>query len=267
MEVRMIGRRASIAPIAALLSCAAFGQPGAPRPAFEVASVKPANPDLDIVENHLPNLHADRGQISFTNLQLRNLLMLAYGVGKGQISVPNSLTAALAKRYDVVAKLPANSTKEQVPLMLQRLLDERFNVTVHRENKVIPLYALVMVGNGTKLKEVPDGGGDSGCTRSFATTAGASLAADCRRMTSSDIAQVVTSLAPGYFDRPVVDMTGLTGLYDFTLEWIMRAESVNGNNGPTIFMAVERLGLKLESRKQAMDIIVVDHAENSPTEN
>jgi uncharacterized protein (TIGR03435 family) len=106
-----------------------------------------------------------------------------------------------------------------------------------------------------------------GCTRSFATTPGASLAADCRRMTSADIAQVVTALAPGYFDRPVVDMTGLKGLYDFKLEWIMRAESVNGSDGPTIFAAVERLGLTLEGRKQAMDILVIDHAENTPAEN
>jgi uncharacterized protein (TIGR03435 family) len=62
-------------------------------------------------------------------------------------------------------------------------------------------------------------------------------------------------------------MTGLTGLYDFTIEWITRGESVNGSDGPTIFTAVERLGLKLEPRKQSMDMIVVDRAEDKPVEN
>ena len=256
----------SVAALAVLLTpWIGFGQPSVPE--FEVASVKMANPDLDIVENHLPNLRANQGQISFRNLRLRDLIMLAYGLGKGQISVPDSLSDALANRYDVVAKVPAGTMREQVPLMLQRLLGERFKVTLHRENKVIPLYALLVAGSGPKMKEVPDSGGESGCTRSFATTPGGSLAADCHGMTAADIAQVVTALAPGYFDRPVVNKTGLTGLYDFRLEWIMRAESLNGNNGPTIFTAVERLGLKLEGQRQAMDVIVIDHAESKPTEN
>ena len=237
-------------------------------PEFEVASVRPANPNVDLVDNHLPTLNANQGRITFTNIQLRNLIMLAYGVGKGQITAPDSLAKSLTSRYDVVAKLPANATKEQVPLMLQRLLAERFKVTLHRDNKVMLLYALVVAGNALKLKDLSNSAsGESGCNRSFATTPGASLAADCHRMTAADIALAVTALAPGYFDRPVVDGTGLKGLYDFKLEWIMRAESLKGNNGPTIFAAVEQLGLKLEARKQPMDILVIDHAENTPTEN
>ena len=88
-------------------------------------------------------------------------------------------------------------------------------------------------------------------------------------MTSSEIAQQVQSLAPGYFtDGPVVDMTGLKGVYNFKLEWVTRLEINNGSDGPTIFDAVQRqLGLKLDGRKQAMDNLIVDHCEKEPTEN
>jgi uncharacterized protein (TIGR03435 family) len=246
---------------------ATLAQVSVSQPEFEVASVKLANLDRDLVENHLPNLHAEQGQITFTNIRLQNLIMLAYGLGKGQISIPASLNSALANRYEVAAKLPAGSKREQVPLMLQKLLADRFKVMLHRENKVMPLYALVTSRRAMKLKEASENGSRSGCTRSFATSPPASLAATCLRMSAADIAQATTALAPGYFDRPVVDMTGLTGLYDFTIEWITRGESVNGSDGPTIFTAVEQLGLKLEPRKQSMDIIIVDHAEEKPVEN
>jgi uncharacterized protein (TIGR03435 family) len=257
----------AVALVAAFIARATFAQVSVAQPEFEVASVKIANPDRDLVENHLPNLRADQGQISFTNIRLQNLIMLAYGLGKGQISIPASLNSALANRYDVVAKLPSGSKREQVPLMLQKLLADRFKVTLHRENKVMPLYALVIAGRDMKLKEASENRAASGCTRSFANNPPASLAATCLGMSAADIAQATTALAPGYFDRPVVDMTGLTGLYDFTIEWITRGESVNGNDGPTIFTAIEQLGLKLEHRKQSLDIIIVDRAEEKPIDN
>jgi uncharacterized protein (TIGR03435 family) len=155
-------RAGGIAALALFASWTAWGQPDAALPKFEVASVKQSDPALDVVDHRVPNLHANRGQLTFRNLQLRNLIMLAYGVGKGQLSIPNSFTAALANRYDVLAKLPAGATNEQVPLMLQNLLAERFKVTLHRENKIMPLYALVIAGNGSKLKEAPESGGESG---------------------------------------------------------------------------------------------------------
>jgi uncharacterized protein (TIGR03435 family) len=88
-------------------------------------------------------------------------------------------------------------------------------------------------------------------------------------MSSAEIAQQVQSLAPGYFtEGPVVNMTGLKGVYNFKLEWVTRLEINNGSDGPTIFDAVQQqLGLKLESRKQAMDTLIVDKCEKEPTEN
>jgi uncharacterized protein (TIGR03435 family) len=88
-------------------------------------------------------------------------------------------------------------------------------------------------------------------------------------MTSMDIAQQLQALAPGYFrDGPVVDLTGLKGVYDFKLEWITRAEANEGSDGPSMFDAVQQqLGLKLQSRKQSLEILVIDHVEKVPTEN
>jgi uncharacterized protein (TIGR03435 family) len=65
----------------------------------------------------------------------------------------------------------------------------------------------------------------------------------------------------------VVDQTGLSGLYDFRLEWITRAESDSGSSGPTIFAALELLGLRLEKRRQTLEVIVIDHAEKRPVDN
>ena len=92
----------------------------------------------------------------------------------------------------------------------------------------------------------------------------------CRRLPRDDLSQLGAggaSLAPNYFDRPVVDMTGLKGVYDLTLEWITFGESMSGEPGPTIFAAVQQLGLKLEGRKQPMEVVVIDHCEAEPIEN
>jgi uncharacterized protein (TIGR03435 family) len=236
-------------------------------PEFDVALLKRANPAADLVDNHLPTLRVNHGQIAFTNLQLQNLIMLAYGVGRGQVSAPKSLESALANRYDLVAKVSQHVEKEQIQQMLQRLLAERFQIALHRESKSMPVYALVVAGGGTKMKQVPDDGQESGCDRSFAQTPGVSLAADCHCMRPGDIAAALTAYAPGYLGWPVVDQTGLSGLYDFRLEWITRAESDAGSSGPTIFAALDLLGLKLEKRRQTLEVIVIDHAEKRPVDN
>src|SRR5580700_8045761 len=81
------------------------------------------------------------------------------------------------------------------------------------------------------------------------------------------VAQAIQGLGPGYFDKPVVDLTGLTGVYDFSVEWVMKAVLQNGGDGPSMFDAVEELGLKFVSTNHPMDLIVVDHCDKQPTEN
>ncbi|MGD1068537.1 MAG: TIGR03435 family protein [Bryobacteraceae bacterium] len=258
----MIGRVVACIFFAGLVSSAA-------QPEFEVASVKPANPDVGLMDRHLPTLNVEPGRnLSFANLGLRDLIMLAYGVGARQIAGPDFLSPASGVRFDIVAKTPADAKKEQIPLMLRTLLAQRFKLALRREQKEMSVYALAVGSGGSKLKESASGDtGESGCTRSSAQTPGVSAAAVCHKMTAGSLAQQVALLAPGYFDRPVVDMTGLKGTYDLTLEWITRPQAEAGEDGPTMYVALEKLGLKLEARKQPMEILVVDHCEKVPAEN
>jgi uncharacterized protein (TIGR03435 family) len=258
-------RSVACGSLVVLLCSGAFGQAAAPE--FDVASIRAADPNLGLIQNRTPNLNTDPGRnLNFANISVRDVIMLAYGVGARQISGPDWIL----NRFDVIAKVPADASKEQIPRMLQTLLAQRFKLALHHEQRTMQVYALEIAKGGLKMDEVPAGdNGESGCTRTFAETPGATLAASCHRMASSEIAQQVQSLAPGYFtDGPVVDTTGLKGAYNFKLEWITRMEANNGSDGPTIFDAVQRqLGLKLEGRKQPMDTLIIDHCEKEPTEN
>jgi uncharacterized protein (TIGR03435 family) len=244
------------------------GQSASTMPEFEVASIKPADPQLNPVELRTPTLHAEQQRLRFSNAPLWELIALAYGVGKGQVTWPDEFDDSLRNRYDVLAKVPEHADKEQIPLMLQRLLNDRFGLKLSHENRVLAAYALELRGGALKLAEVTGGAaGASGCVRSRPPTRGISVGADCRNMTSGDIARALTLLAPGYFDRPVVDRTGLKGTYDFTLEWMTRVEAENGAAGPSLFDAVQNVGLKLNQKKEAMDVLVVSKVLSQPTEN
>lgn len=261
----MLRRHILIAAVAyAAFRQATFAQG---RPEFDVASIRPSTRD-GLIENHAPSLNVEPGRsLNFANISLRDLIMLAYGVGAPQISGPDFLTE---NRFDMIAKVPADGKKEQIPLMLRALLADRFKLTLHRDQKTMQIYALEVAKSGLKMQEAPEGDlGESGCNRSFAETPGATLAALCHRLTSEGVAQQLQTLAPGYFrDGPIIDLTGLKGVYNFKLEWITRVEANAGSDGPTIFDAAQKqLGLKLESRKQAMEILVIDHAEKAPTDN
>jgi uncharacterized protein (TIGR03435 family) len=220
-----------------------------------------------LIENHLPSLNVEPGRsLNFANITLRDLIMLAYGVGAPQVSGPDWIRT----RYDVVAKVPADAKKDDAQLMLQHLLAERFKLALHKEQKVIQIFALEVAKGGPKMQAMTEGdNGPAGCDRSFAERPGATLAAVCHRMHSVDIAAQLQALAPGYFrEGPVVDLTGLKGVYNFKLEWVTRAEATQGSEGPTIFNAVQdQLGLKLDPRKQSLEILVIDHVEKEPTEN
>jgi uncharacterized protein (TIGR03435 family) len=241
---------------------------------FEVASVRASNPDQGFINAVTPSLNVggDR-RLTFIQVTLRDLIMLAYGVGARQIQGPSFLNGSPdspADRFDVVAKVPTGATREQVPSMLGALLADRFHLKLHREEKTMQVYALEVAKGGPKMKESPEGAaGEARCIRSFAEREGATLAAVCTRMRSADIAHQVQALAPGYFrDGPVIDASSLKGVYDFKLEWITNGEANNGSSGPTMFAAVqEQLGLKLNQRRQPVEILVIDKLDRTPTEN
>src|SRR5947207_312669 len=130
----------------AVLSCgAAFGQAS---PSFEVASVKPAEapstPGMLRVGMRGGPGTPDPGQITYSNVSLKNVIMNAYNVKGYQITGPKWLDS---ERFDIVAKVPKGATKEEFRLMLQNLLAERFKLSLHHESKELPIYGLVVGKN------------------------------------------------------------------------------------------------------------------------
>src|ERR1035441_7502668 len=144
------------AGLMAFISCIAFGQPVAHPPAFEVASVKVADGSNTTVA---PNggmmiqrrVGGDPGMIDYKSVTLKFLLARAYGMKEDRISGPEWLGSA---SYDIMAKKPAVVPHDQTMLMLRALLTERFQLTLHKETKTMPVYALTVAKSGPKLQEI-----------------------------------------------------------------------------------------------------------------
>jgi uncharacterized protein (TIGR03435 family) len=194
----------------------------------------------------------------FTNVPLRQLIEQAYRVKPFQLTGPDWLSNV---RFDIVAKYPAGTANEQLTLMLQTLLAERFHLAIHRESREMSAYALMVAKNGPKLVEVaPNGTGTSNGRGRFQD----------RAISMAGLAdQLARELG-----RPVVDKTGLTAVYDLKLEWTPDdqpqgdAAPSEPAQGPSIFTALqEQLGLKLQTQEAPVEIIVVDHVDRTPIEN
>jgi uncharacterized protein (TIGR03435 family) len=260
-----------------LASSGVFGQ------SFEVASVKPVEPDFkkDFKRDFKsrPQTAIDPGRASYTGVTLRDLVMAAYGVKSYQVSGPEWLNS---RAYDIVAKLPADAPASQIPGMLQALLADRFQLTFHRETRDLPVYRLVLNKGGPKLKDAAEGQND---LRISMNAQGLQARG---KASMPKLAEVLSSLT----DRPVVDTTELTGVYDIDMTWesddprfaakqtALRAAAASGKikakegesneDAPaaSLFVAVQqRLGLKLDPRKLPADMIVIDRANPVPTEN
>jgi uncharacterized protein (TIGR03435 family) len=226
-------------------------------PAFEVASVKraaPGGPPGDIPQN----MDRSPGSFAMRNVPLRYALEWAYDLQDYQISGPDWIK--VEERYDIIAKAEGPATNEQMKPMLQTLLVERFQMQVHREKKELPVFVLVPGKGPAKVKVAATG--------SEPRVAGSATSASFFGQPISRFTFMLTRR----MGAPVLDMTGLTGLYDFTVD--TSGLGFNGNSpanpsaGPSIFTAVEEdLGLKLEARKAPIDTLVIDHVERVPTEN
>jgi bla regulator protein blaR1 len=280
---------------------------------FEVASIKP-----DKTAGQMMRLMFSPGGFNGDNIRLGDLIKIAYGVEENQVvGAPGWLNS---DHYDVEAKMDtetadavhkmseedARAARRQ---MLQALLADRMKLVIHRESRELPLYELVVAKNGSKLQEAkpgdtypnglkgPDGvahGGMMRVGRGDLTAQGLAISGLARLLTMQ-------------LGRTVVDKTGLTGKYDFTLHWtpdeseggMLRGPGGPGagpggapgaapapggaavaspgassstdnsspDSGPTIFTAIqEQLGLKLDSSKGPVEVIVIDHVER-PSEN
>jgi uncharacterized protein (TIGR03435 family) len=233
----------------------------AQQPAFEVATIKPVpRPSTEeMLAGKGPSFKVDSAQVTIRAFSLAGLLQRAYSIKTYQLSTP-AWTSDLSTLFEIIAKIPEGRTPEQVPEMLQMLLKERFKLAVHRETKDMLIYALIVGKNGPKLKEAP-----VGAPMSFRASGDPRTVSHIH--TVSDLSALAFAIAP-YMDRPVLDLTGLKGVYDMDLD-----VSRDPEPGPTPLplldfrSGVEQLGLKLDPRKEPVEMIVVDHIEKTPTEN
>jgi uncharacterized protein (TIGR03435 family) len=255
-------------------------QDAAPPLSFEVVTVKPSNGGDHRLIRFVPG-----GGAQMTGMTLKSLIAFAYDIQEFQISGGSGWVKS--DRFDIVAKsdrgrsesVPddmakmtdeqAKTVQEQMQQKLQALLADRFQLSIHRETKEQPLYALVIGKSGSKLQESQSkhdarhmmmGGGDF-------EGQGVPL-------------EMLTAALSRQLGRPVIDHTRLKGHYDFKLEWTPEPGQSGGPlppgvegpppadlNGPSLFTAIqEQLGLRLESQKGPVDVLVVDRVEK-PSEN
>ncbi len=227
---------------------------------FEVASVRPHVPGSPGSTGR-SGIQDDPGQIQIENLSLRTLISVAFSVkAQEQLVGPgwlNDLT------FDILAKPPAGYKPEQLQYLLRNLLVDRFRLSVHHETKPVRGFALVVAKGGPKLHE-------STGPRTFHT--GRMGLIEGNQWSMSELANVLARS----LGQPVTNETDLKGVYDLKLEWTPdpALESPNGpgsdmaaDPGPSLFTALQEVGLRLESRKVPSDIVVVDHVERVPTEN
>ncbi len=237
--------------LAAAVSSVAIAQT---RPEFEVATIKP-NP----AEGGPSSVRATQNEVILENTSLRKCIATAYGIGEDRdyaLVAPDWMRFA---KFDVIAKFAPGTPRDQLMLMLQNLLADRFKVKLHRESRQLSVYALVVTANGSKLREsAPGTPGQISMGGTHITGRGAPMQSLADHLSNAAL----------QLDRPVIDQTGLKGNYDFTLEWTADTVVAPDAVAPSLFTAVqEQLGLKLEARKAPVEIIVVDSAEKSPTEN
>jgi uncharacterized protein (TIGR03435 family) len=189
------------------------------------------------------------------NAPLSFLIQFAYNIdSQNHISaMPGWMES---QEYDVSAKVEGDQqlTLNQMRPMLQRLLEQRFHFAAHHETKVVSGFALIVAKGGPKLQPSKD---DS---KPFAQMLPNRM--DAGHQDAEHIASVLAHRA----GQPVVDKTGLTGIYDFTLSYATANDP--NSNLPDLFTAVqEQFGLKLVPQKVPVDMIVIDHVDKIPTEN
>jgi uncharacterized protein (TIGR03435 family) len=274
----------AIGPVAAISLAQLQNISQAPRPTFEAASVKPDNCGLGPQTRILP------GRLAVACASLRDLIAFAYGLRTDQITEGPSWIAS--DRYAIEATTAGNTPGSHIAgTMLQALLEDRFKLVVHRETRQLPVYELTVLRNGLKLQPTKEGSctpfsRDSpplppapGTTRlpfcGFPRSgrSGSTWTLEGQGIRMGALAESLSRLQVG---RSVIDKTGMPGTYDVHLKWTAdpappdnpgAPPAVDDLSEPFLFTAVrEQLGLRIESAKGPVEVVVIDHAER-PTEN
>jgi len=219
-----------------------FAQADASGPAFDVASVKvsaPLPPGMVMIRMGGGPDSSDPGRITYERVTLKSLIARAYDVKEFQVEGPQWLDG---EHYDIIATIPQGADKAQVGLMMQRLLAERFKLTLHREQKPMAVYTLSVAKGGPKLQEVdpeaplpapppggppapppppPPGGVNSTAGRGPMPPGALRMmmGMNNRRLTGNTTIERLCAMLSNLTDRPVIDLTGLKGTYAFDLSW------------------------------------------------
>lgn len=218
----------------------------AAQPVFDVASIRPSQIARAGGEgSRREHVALSPTSLTLVNVSLSYCLQWAYNVKFYQVAGPDWI---VQQRYDVIAKTEQSAGKEQLRTMLQALLADRFRLRLHRETRIEPVYALVARKGAAKLQQSKSGQ-DAGTT----ITNGSFV---FQHVTMSDFAERLSDFSA--IDRPVLDNTGIEGVYDITLNSAARAVL---DDPWSIFTAVEDVGLKLVPRKRPVEVLVIDRAE------
>jgi uncharacterized protein (TIGR03435 family) len=251
--------------LSAVALVAVTGLPAQTLPTFEIADVHRSDRAMN------PYTFVSGGVLRGERYDLRKATMLdlirtAYDIDPEKVvGGPNWLEF---DRFDIAAKAPASSSPEQVRLMLQSLLADRFKLVVRKDMRQMPAFVLAAGKTKPKMKE-SDGIGDPGCQYQQQPAGSVSVAWLCRNMTMAAFAEQLRGMGYDYIREPVVNATGLDGSWDFQLQWNRRSQVLPGDAArTTIFDAVNnQLGLSLTLQQAPAPVLVVDRVNENPTDN
>jgi uncharacterized protein (TIGR03435 family) len=251
-------------------------QAPAQKPAFEAATIKPNN-------NVRPssNIRPEPGRLVVSNVPVKALISWAYNVWDFQISGGPGWIDSVS--YDIEAKTDSRPNQDEMKLMMQRLLAERFKLSLHRGTKELPIYRLTQAKDGFKLRPLKEG--DCIVFDPANPPSSPKLTASdfCGNLTmgrgsfegtSATMAELAVSLSQ-IVGRPVVNGTGIAGGFHIRLKFAAQSGTFPAadnpapaaDDQPSIFAALqEQLGLKLESSKGPVEVLVIDSV-SRPTEN
>jgi uncharacterized protein (TIGR03435 family) len=233
-------------------------------PVFEVAAIKLSRPDTG------RGGRVQGGNVSLLRLTLADLLTFVYDVHAHQIIGAPAWTTT--EKYDVTAKAEGDGTptQEQLKVMLRKLLADRFQLALHKEQRELPVYTLNVAKGGIKISKNDPKNETTGV---IPRGPGSVL---LNNVTMDDFCRMLQTLA---LDRPVVNQTGVSGKYDFSLVWTPEqllnappnpnalAPSDRGDALPDLYTAIQQqLGLKIDATKMGIEVLVIDKVEK-PSEN
>jgi uncharacterized protein (TIGR03435 family) len=261
----MVRRALTVATAGIVVSFPALAQYTAAPPRFDITEVHRSagatNPQTYRSGGFLRS-----GRYDLRKATMMDLIRLAYEVEPDAvIGGPDWLEF---DRFDIAAKAPPSTSPQEVRLMLQSLLAERFKLVLHKDVRPVPAFALKLERDKPKIKEA-EGSGDPQCRYERQPDTSVNTVYSCRHMTMAGFAQQLRGMAGDYLADPVVDATGLTGPWDFDLKWNSRSRIMAaGAERTTIFSAIDQqLGLRLTAEKAPANVIVIDSVNDKPTDN